>query len=146
MGTPSTGWELAANPQLIATGILKDGDIATLGFRYFDGATTTTYSMLVNERFPVTDKLRLAPRVRVDWRKRVGSDEFVPPPGTVIDPFFKPDPVRTGQLTVRSYLGAEYRFWKMTADTDCGVEWSDGAFTGEASLDYSLWFGLRYDF
>jgi outer membrane biosynthesis protein TonB len=145
-GTPGTGWELAVNPQLIATGLFTTNDIASFGFRYFDGATTRTYSLLVNERYPITDKLRLAPRLRVDWRQQPGSDEFVPPPGTVIDPFFRPDPTRNGQLTVRSYLGAEYRFWKLTLDSDCGVEWSDGTFTGEASLDYSLWFGLRYDF
>ena len=145
-GTPATGWEFAANPQLLVTNLLKDGDIATLGFRYFDGATTTTYSLLLNERFPVTDKLRLAPRLRLDWRKQVGSDEFVQPPGTGGDPFFQPDPIRSGQLTVRGYLGAEYRIWKLTADMDCGVEWNDGTFTGESSIDYSLWFGLRYDF
>jgi hypothetical protein len=146
LGTPSTGWELSVSPQLIATGLLKAGDIATIGFRYFDGATTTTYSLLLNERLPITAKLRLAPRLRVDWRERAGSDEFTPPPGTVIDPFFRPDPIRNGQLTVRSYLGAEYRLWKLTFDADCGVEWTDDSFAGEASLDHSLWFGLRYDF
>jgi len=145
-GTPSTGWELSVNPQLIATSLLRNGDIATIGFRYFDGATTTTYSLLLNERLPITAKLRLAPRLRVDWRDRAGSDEFAPPPGTVGDPFFRPDPVRNGQLTVRGYLGAEYRLWKITLDADCGVEWTDDSFAGEASLDHSLWFGLRYDF
>lgn len=146
MGTPSTGWEFAVNPQLIATGLLRDGDIATLGFRFFDGATTSTYSLLLNERLPITSKLRLAPRLRVDWRERAGSDEFTPPPGTIDDPFFRPDPVRNGQLTVRSYLGAEYRLWKLTLDADCGVEWTDDSFAGESSLDHSLWFGVRYDF
>ncbi len=144
--TPSTGWELAVNPQLIATGLFRQGDIATLGFRYFAGATTTTYSLLLNERLPVTDKLRIAPRLRVDWRERAGSDEFAPPPGSGDDPFFRPDPVRNGQLTVRGYLGLEYRLWKVTLDSDCGVEWTDDSFAGESSLDHSLWFGLRYDY
>jgi hypothetical protein len=146
MGTPSTGWELAVNPQLIATGLFTTNDIASFGFRFFDGATTRTYSVLATERYPITDKLRLTPRLRVDWRQQPGSDEFVPPPGTVIDPFFRPDSTRNGQLTVRSYLGAEYRIWKLTLDSDCGGEWSDGTFTGEPSLDYSLWLGVRYDF
>lgn len=146
METPSTGWELSVNPQLIATGLLREGDIATLGFRYFDGATTKTYSLLLNERLPITSKLRIAPRLRVDWRDRAGSDEFTPPPGTTDDPFFRPDPVRNGQLTVRGYLGADYRLWKLTFDADCGVEWTDDSFAGESSLDHSLWFGLRYDF
>jgi hypothetical protein len=54
--------------------------------------------------------------------------------------------VRNGQLTVRGYLGLEYRLWKVTLDSDCGVEWTDDSFAGESSLDHSLWFGLRYDY
>ena len=146
--TESTGWEFAYLAQLIATGLLTEGDVTTLGARYFDGSSSKTYSMLLNHRYPLTRNLRLLPRVRVDWRTRAGTDEFAVPPDQQNDPFFRPPPTRNGQLTVRPYLGIEYRLWKLTFDSDAGVEWTSGAFTpGTGSqLDYSLSVGVRYDF
>ena len=55
--------------------------------------------------------------------------------------------VRNGQVTVRPFLGAEYRIGPVTLDTDCGVEWTTGSFDGGGSeLSTILTFGVRYDF
>jgi hypothetical protein len=146
-----TGWELSYYPQLIATGLLTDTDVGTLGFRYFDGTTSDSYSLILHERYPITRALRVLPRLRVDWRNRRGRDEFAPRPED-----FDANPiaasraarVRNGSWTVRPFLGLEYRIGRITLDTDAGFEWTSEAFSPDATdeIGWSLSSGVRYDF
>jgi hypothetical protein len=147
---PGTGWEFALYPQLVASGLLLDNDVGTLGVRWFHGSNADTYSLIAIERIPVTRALRLIPRLRVDYRTQSARDEFVPrsdDPNATLPAVVSATRVRDGQVTVRPFLGAEYRIGPVTLDTDCGVEWTTGSFDGEGSeLATVLSFGIRYDF
>ncbi|RIK94505.1 MAG: hypothetical protein DCC71_23630 [Proteobacteria bacterium] len=151
--TEATGWETSLYPQLVATGLLLPGDVGSVGVRWFDGSASQTWSLILHERLPVTKRLRLHPRLRVDYRTSSGSDEFVllpDDPDASSPSLLSATRVRTGSLTLRPYLGAEYRLGRFTLDTDCGVEWTTGAFGDQPSngeeLAYILSFGVRYDF
>ena len=147
----STGWEFSYYPQLVVSSLFTNGDVGTIGVRYFDGSVSDTWSLIINERYPVTPMLRVMPRVRVDWRNRRGRDEFLPnPDATEEDPTAAADAARArnGSLTVRPYLGIEYRIWKLTLFGDAGLEWTSGSFdaTGGDEFGYAFSGGLRYDF
>jgi hypothetical protein len=149
--TPSTGWEFSYYPQLIASGLFTSGDVGTLGVRYFDGSVSDTWSLILNERFPITPTFRILPRVRLDWRNRRGRDEFQPnPDDTAQDPVAAAAAARArnGSFTVRPYLGAEWRVWKLTLFGDAGVEWTTGSFDAGSGNEFSYAFsgGIRYDF
>jgi tetratricopeptide (TPR) repeat protein len=150
-GTPASGWETSYYPQLISSSFFTDGDVATLGVRYFDGSASDTISLIAAERWPVTPAFRLLPRLRIDWRNRSGRDEFAPTPDQIEN-----DPVaaaaaaraRNGSLTVRPYLGFDWRLWKITLNGEAGVEWTNASFDPAAGdqLDWSVALGIRYDF
>lgn len=150
-GTPATGWETSYYPQLISTSFFTEGDVATIGVRYFDGTTSDTISLIASDRYPVTPAFRLLPRLRVDWRNRSGRDEFAPTPDQIQN-----DPIaaaaaaraRNGSLTVRPFLGFDWRIWKLTLNGEAGVEWTNASFDPAAGdqIDWSVALGLRYDF
>jgi len=150
-GTPSTGWEMSYYPQLISSNVFTEGDVATVGVRYFDGSVSDTISLITTERYPVTPTFRLLPRFRVDWRNRRGRDEFAPTPDQIQN-----DPIaaaaaaraRNGALTVRPFLGFDWRIAKFTLDGEAGVEWTNSSFDPAAGnqFDWSFALGLRYDF
>lgn len=150
-GSPSSGWELSYYPQLISSGVFAENDVATVGVRYFDGSASDTISLIGTERYPVTPTFRLLPRLRVDWRNRRGRDEFAPTPDQIEN-----DPIaaaaaaraRNGALTVRPFLGFDWRIGKFTVDGEAGVEWTNASFDPAAgnTFDWSFALGLRYDF
>ena len=148
--SPGTGWEFSLYPQFVANGLLLGNDVGLLGLRWFHGDDADTYSLIATERLTVTRALRLIPRVRVDYRTRSGRDEFEPradDPNSTLPAVVSATRVRNGQVTVRPFLGAEYRIGPVTLDTDCGVEWTTGSFDGGGSeLSTILTFGVRYDF
>jgi hypothetical protein len=147
-----TGLETSLYPQLVVTGLFREGEVGSVGVRWFDGDASDTWSLIVNERLPITRRLRLNPRLRVDYRTSRGSDEFTLQPD---DPdAFLPEVVsatreRVGSYTVRPYFGAEYRVGHFTFDLDGGVEWTLGSFDGGDGSDelaYIMSFGVRLDF
>jgi hypothetical protein len=147
----STGWEFSYYPQLVVSSLFTNGDVGTIGIRYFDGNLSDTWSLIINERYPITPRLRVLPRVRVDWRDRRGRDEFLPDPdASAEDPIAAAQAARArnGSLTVRPYLGIEWRVWKLTLFGDAGLEWTSGSFDagGEDEFAYAFSGGLRYDF
>jgi hypothetical protein len=151
--TEDTGWETSLYPQLIATDLLLGGDVGSIGVRWFDGTGSDTWSLILHERLPITKALRLHPRLRLDYRTSSGSDEFAllpDDPDSSLPAVESATRVRNGSFTLRPYLGAEYRIGRVTLDTDCGIEWTTGAFGDEPSngdeLAYILSFGMRYDF
>ena len=63
---PGTGWEFSYYPQLVVSGLFANGDVGTVGVRYFDGSLSDPWSLIVNERYPLTPRLRILPRLRVE--------------------------------------------------------------------------------
>jgi len=69
MGQPSTGVEAFYSAQILATSLLMDGDLTTVGFRYDDLSSGGRYVIDLNTRYPISRKLRIAPRMRLGQRK-----------------------------------------------------------------------------
>jgi hypothetical protein len=67
-GTSGTGVDVLYNLQLIASNVFKPGDIGIAGVRFSDLNVSNVYSLNLNARYPVTDRLRLNPRVDVIYR------------------------------------------------------------------------------
>lgn len=155
--TDDTGWETSVHPQLIATDLFTAGEVTTLGVRWFRGSTAETWSLLLHERYPVSRRLRLLPRLRFDIRTQEGRDEFAlrpDDPDSDLPAIDSANRVRSGAYTLRPFLALEYRLGRFTVDSDAGVEWTFGSFsesesTGAPEADELAWIlnlGLRYDF
>ena len=65
----STGDEFYYSLQLIGSGLVKQGDISSVGARYGDSKYRDTYSLTLNSRYPLYDNFLLNPRMRVDYRE-----------------------------------------------------------------------------
>jgi hypothetical protein len=150
--TESTGFETSLYPQLVVTELFREGEVGSIGVRWFHGDASDTWSLIVNERLPITRRLRLNPRLRFDYRTSRGSDEFTlqpDDPDASLPEVVSATRERVGSYTVRPYFGAEYRVGRFTFDADGGVEWTLGAFDGvegSTELAYVLTFGVRLDF
>lgn len=127
--TEGTGNELFYNLQLIGSNLLKTGDIAIFGLRYIDARTTDTTSLSLNTRYPVSNALRVNPRLRVDLRKNRNDS--------------------TEQVILRPSLRLTYRVKRrFRLEGELGGEWSDRKLVAstEESNSYFLNVGYRVDF
>jgi tetratricopeptide (TPR) repeat protein len=59
---------------LVASGLLSEGDVAILGLRHSVSDTTDVYSISLDSRFPVGRAWRINPRLRADYRE-IRSDQ-----------------------------------------------------------------------
>ena len=66
---------LSVATQVLGYGLFGRGDVSTLGFQYQDGSTQQTMSLGVSSQFPIGERWRLQPRLRVDQRK-FDADQF----------------------------------------------------------------------
>lgn len=98
--TPASGSALAASTELIGGGWMMTGDVDTVGFGYTTRQGTRALSAFASARFPVTDSIRIGPRLQLshtsgndpltgtsagwsaspsllaDWRFRRGAVQF----------------------------------------------------------------------
>ncbi|WP_198005840.1 tetratricopeptide repeat protein [Erythrobacter sp. SD-21] len=65
----STGTEYYFGAQVVGTGFLWDNDIYILSGRYADTQRSHSYTVDFNARVPLTDKVRLTPRLRYGRRE-----------------------------------------------------------------------------
>lgn len=65
----STGDDFFYSLQLIGSGLIKEGDISSLGLRYADTKYRDIYTFTLNSRYPLYDKLSINPRIRIDYRE-----------------------------------------------------------------------------
>jgi len=85
-GTPASGGVLAMDAtgteyfygaQLVGTGLLWSNDIYILSGRYSDTQRARSYSVDINARVPITDKLRISPRARYGSRSdKIANSHF----------------------------------------------------------------------
>jgi hypothetical protein len=61
---------------LIASSLLKEGDVSILSVRYSDSETSRVISISLDSRFPFGRTWRLNPRLRVDRRQRFANASF----------------------------------------------------------------------
>ncbi len=127
--TEATGQELYASAQLVATGLLKDGDLGIVGVRYADTATSIRYGLDFSTRYPITQAVRINPRLRITDRQNKNDD------GT--------------QLSVRPSFRLNVRAGRRVSfETELGADWmqTDSAAMREESWDYFATVGYRLDF
>lgn len=128
--TPGTGFELFYSAQLIGSSLLKQGDIAILGLSYADTSTADTVTLNLNTRYPYSPKLRLNPRLRLDFSaKKASADD---------------------QFKIRPSMKTDY-FWtrRIRFEFEGGMEWTYEWFangTTDSTVDYFIVLGYRFDF
>jgi tetratricopeptide (TPR) repeat protein len=68
---------------VVASSLLREGDVAIFNLRQSSSATTDILSINVDARFPFGRKLRFGPRMRIDRREiqADGSEEWIYSPG-----------------------------------------------------------------
>lgn len=75
MAQPGTGVEKFYSTQIFGQGLIKDGDFATVGFRYDDMSTSRRYVVDLNTRYPFSRKFRISPRLRLSQRESTIADQ-----------------------------------------------------------------------
>ena len=82
--TPASGG-VAATPEttyryfsttLVASSLLKEGDVSMIGLRVSDSDTTKVISLNLDSRFPIGRTWRINPRLRVDRRQIMSDSSF----------------------------------------------------------------------
>lgn len=122
-----TGRQIQGFVQLIATEVLRTGDVGNVGLRIVTARDVDVLGLLVGWRSPLWRKFRFNPLMDLTWR---GPDR-----GASV-------------ITARPGLRVDYRVGPFTLDFDGRYEWSDGErFPGvEDEQGYTLLFGVRYDY
>ena len=126
---PGTGKEYFYSTQLIANSLFYENDIMIMGARYSDSFNSDTYSASLNWRINVDRKLRLNPRMRLDYREDKDSED--------------------DRWLFRPFIRVDYRFRKwMKFEFDLGFEWLEESFGGEVqnTTGYFLSIGYRAQF
>jgi hypothetical protein len=67
-GTRPSGTEYYVSTQLIGTNLFTQGDMFIGAFRYASLSDSKVYFLDLNTRYPLTDDLRISPRLRVGYR------------------------------------------------------------------------------
>ncbi|MEO8225225.1 MAG: tetratricopeptide repeat protein, partial [Gammaproteobacteria bacterium] len=68
LALPDSGDEYYVDTSLVGSSLFTEGDVTIFGLRYTDTYNTTTSTVYVDSRFPVTSELRLNPRLGVSLR------------------------------------------------------------------------------
>lgn len=126
---PDPGMEYYASAQLSGMNVLKDNDMLTLALRYSKSESADMYMADAFLRYPVSDRLRINPRLRVSMRDFNTQDRV--------------------QYLVMPSVAARYRLnksWNFEAEV--GARWEDNkTATGSTStLDLLATIGYRHEF
>ena len=126
--TPDSGTDVAVATQLLGFGLFGRGDVSTLGLQYQTGSTMETMSLGLSSQFPIGERWRLQPRLRVD-RRTFDADGST-------------------QTTYVPTLRTELRVKRFTMELEGGAEIGsrDMGQTTEDTTRYYFSLGYRYDF
>ena len=128
---PDSGAEFYLSAQLIANDVWKPSDLYVLGLRYATTASSNTYVGDLSARYPITDKFRISPRIRLGYRdgdsNGAGWEEYS------VLPSLKLDYQWTRNMGFEMESGA-----KLTQRLQSG--------TRDDETEYFVTLGYRYDF
>jgi hypothetical protein len=123
------GNEYYYSAQLIGNNLFKEGDMYIAAVRYSQLTTSNRYVLDLNTRFPLTDDLRISPRLRLGYALGRGIDlkEYTVLPSILIDYYWTKN-------------------WNF--ELEVGAQWTSTVQSGIRSNDTELLVtaGLRYDF
>jgi tetratricopeptide (TPR) repeat protein len=128
-GTMPSGKEYYLSGQLMSTNFLMPGDMYTGAFRYARLTDSNVYFVDLNSRYPWSENLRLAPRLRAGYRegRYISLKEFTILPSLLVD----------------------YMWTKNLAfEAEIGTKWIQSDTLGIRSTTKNLYvtLGLRSDF
>ncbi len=125
----STGDEFFYTVQLLTDNLFMTGDLSTVSVRYADTKQRDTYTLILNSRFPITDKWRINPKMQIDYRenKQLSGDQW----------------------RLRPSIRLEYAIAKaLHFEIDAEYSWANEELEGlaEDKEGYSISAGFRWDF
>jgi hypothetical protein len=124
--TPDPGIEYYLGAQLSGSSIFKENDSVSYGLRYSASKTAKTYMADATLRYPVNDKLRIGPRLRLSYTD-----------------------ARTPSLLIIPSINAKYRVdKKWSLESEIGARWQDrfDPVMPSTNLDILATLGYRYEF
>ena len=128
---PDSGNEYYLSGQIIGNDLLKPSDLYVLGLRYATTADTKTYVADVSARYPVSDKLRINPRLRVGYRNGdAGAGAWE-------------------EYSVLPSLKLDYQWSRnLGFELESGAKYTEKLQSGtrDNQTDYFITVGYRYDF
>jgi hypothetical protein len=146
-GTLPTGTEYYLSGQLMAQNIFLKGDMYTGAIRYAHLADSRVYFLDLNFRYPLTDDLRLNPRLRVGLRE--GTQASPTTPLLLAGPSITISASGVHEMTVLPSLLLDYAVTKdIAAEAEIGAKWISGS-TGainSTTKDVYVTIGLRSSF
>ncbi|MDH3748548.1 MAG: SPOR domain-containing protein [Gammaproteobacteria bacterium] len=74
-GTPEASYRYFSTT-VVASSLVKEGDVSIVGVRYSDSDTTKVISLTLDSRVPFGRTWRINPRLRVDRRERLGDQDY----------------------------------------------------------------------
>jgi hypothetical protein len=129
LGTLPAGNEYYYSGQLIASNIIKEGDMYIGSLRYSRQPTLNQYVLDFNARYPLTDDLLLSPRLRLGYEVGNGIDlkQYTVLPSFLIDYFW------TKNLNFEFEVGAQW-----TSSVQSGIKTKDTELLATIGLRYSF--------
>ena len=73
--TPASNYDYVS-ASIVASSLLREGDVTILGARYSDSDTARVLSLSLDSRYPVGRAWRINPRLRVDRRERFNEPDY----------------------------------------------------------------------
>jgi len=127
--TPNPGMEVYLSSQLTGTGVLTENDSLNFGLRYSGNDSSNLYLADASLRYPINEKLRFTPRLRVTYRDSKTSD--------------------SQQWLAMPSLGMRYRVnnhWNF--EIEAGARWEDDIAPAGNSQNTEMLInaGYRYEF
>jgi len=72
--TPDSGTLIYSYLSLIGTSLIREGDISVLSLRYSDSGASKSTAVFLDTRYPLSQALRLNPRLLVSYRDIIAGD------------------------------------------------------------------------
>lgn len=127
--TLSTGTEIYYGTQIVATDAWSAGDMYIAGIRFVDRDESDLYVLDLNSRYPVSEALRVGPRLRLGYQvgRRDDAVEYSVLPSVLLNYYMTRD---------------------MSFEFEVGAKWTDTerARVTEEDTELFLTIGYRYDF
>lgn len=124
-GTEEVRPDYSCSTQLVASNVFKPDNIIISGLTYTNTVTSDTYSVSLDDRYPLTQKVRLGPRIRFDYRESKGSDD--------------------ARTTVRPTLRIDYDLSRWTRfEFEGGFEWANDRASGVVLRSTEFFIALGY--
>jgi hypothetical protein len=128
-GTSEVRPDYTCSTQLVASNVFKPDNIVISGLTYTNSLTSDTYSVSLDDRYPLTQKIHLGPRIRFDFRDTKGSSD--------------------NRRTIRPTLRIDYNVTRWgRIEFEGGFEWAQDRTSGVVlhSTEFFIALGYRINF